>query len=1101
MATRQSGIVLERIRSLFNEGRIGTMTDEQLLERFAARSVDADQAVEAAELAFEVLVLRHGPMVLGVCRRVLRDPHEVEDAFQATFLILARRASSIRKPEVLGGWLGKVAHRVAARARALSVRRAALEPIRPVKSADDPATIVERDDLCTAVLDEVELLPEKYRLPVQICYIEGQTHDEAAQRLNWPVGTVRTRLAWARDRLRARLAGRGLVLPAGFVGTSLVSLKATAEVPASLVKATVEAATGRAVRAAAASLAANALRAMLMFQLKLALLAVLAAGSLAAVVLPLTRPQNEKASPTVAGPLSQPPNRRQGEPEPKAQNEPATARDVGTVFFRVVDGSNRQPLPGVTLKLWIDGKEVRQYVTDESGRMLIPLSQGSFDQLIVTARMKGMAPMKVHLWRSTVPELEIPRSYSLAMERGTSIGGKVSDEDGHPIEGATVTLYESDPQDRVRECLDLDALIARTDPEGRWRIDHIPAGFDLAHLRCTFSHPDFISPIDALIIQPSAKPEQLRSRTGMTVLRRGITVTGRVLDRGDHPIAAASVRLGDSHFSRPAVMTDADGRFQFRNAVAAETYLTVEATGHGPEARPVRLHDGLSPFELRLGPGRAIRGQVVDSQGRALAGAFIAVSRWTGPRQALAWRTQTDATGRFSWDAAPIGQVTLAAFKEGYRMADMTIEPTGQEAIFRLTPASRLRIRGTVTDAATGRPVEPFTVVPNVEPGGILLMDAVRAHRGGRYEFSAVNGQPYRIRIEARGYLPVTSPRFAHDAGDQVFDVRLKKGQWLEGVVRGREGAPLAGAEVILATGNGVHIEGGESYQRRHHPHLLTGPDGVFSFSPPDGPFRVIALHDRGYTEASAQQLAEEHGLTVQPWGRIEGTLRAGGHLLAHESVDASLNDEPGERGVLRIEHSSLAQTDEQGRFVMDRVPPGEARVYWQPDNAGARTTPVRYYQPAFLNVGPGETVRVDLVLEGGRPLTGRVAALDERGQPLDLAGSRASLGMKIPEIPYPPGLSEADRAEWFSQWRLTRAGTAYRHVRRGFGHSLKLEPDGSFRIDEVQPGAYEVHVRVKGFAELTRDLTITERAAGQGGEPVDLGTLTPNRPVRVRQD
>ena len=211
---------------------------------------------DAAEAAFEVLVLRHGPMVLGVCRRVLRDPHEVEDAFQATFLILARRAGSIRKREVLGGWLCKVAHRVAARARALSVRRGALEPIRArLIGSTSPDDRRNATTCATAVLDEVQLLPEKYRLPVQLCYIEGQTHDEAARRLAWPVGTVRTRLAWARDRLRDRLSRRGLALPAGFIGTSLVSLKASAGVPAPLVKATVEAAAGRAVGAAAISLA------------------------------------------------------------------------------------------------------------------------------------------------------------------------------------------------------------------------------------------------------------------------------------------------------------------------------------------------------------------------------------------------------------------------------------------------------------------------------------------------------------------------------------------------------------------------------------------------------------------------------------------------------------------------------------------------------------------------------------------------------------------------------------------------------------------------------------------------------------------------------
>jgi hypothetical protein len=243
--------------------------------------------------------------------------------------------------------------------------------------------------------------------------------------------------------------------------------------------------------------------------------------------------------------------------------------------------------------------------------------------------------------------------------------------------------------------------------------------------------------------------------------------------------------------------------------------------------------------------------------------------------------------------------------------------------------------------------------------------------------------------------------------------------------------------------------------------------------------------------------LAAGRGLIVQPVGRIEGTLRVGGRALARETVFVSLDGEPDDdpRGP-RIQHSSRGETDELGRFVMDRVPPGEVRVYWLPANSGARATPVRYYQPAFVNVGPGETARVDLVQESGRPLVGRVVALDERGRPLDLAGSSAYLLMKVPNVPYPDGLAEASRAEWLSQWRLTKAATAYRHGRRGFAHSLKLEPDGSFRIDEVQPGAYVLHVRVKGFDELTRDLAITERAAGQGGEPIDLGTLTPNRPA-----
>ncbi len=124
MGSERSAIVLKGIRSLWDEGRVGALTDQQLLERFAARDGDA------AESAFEAIILRHGPMVLGICRRVLRDSTEMEDAFQATFLILARRAGSIRRGEHLGGWLCRVAYRVAMRARVLAGRRTAIEPAR-----------------------------------------------------------------------------------------------------------------------------------------------------------------------------------------------------------------------------------------------------------------------------------------------------------------------------------------------------------------------------------------------------------------------------------------------------------------------------------------------------------------------------------------------------------------------------------------------------------------------------------------------------------------------------------------------------------------------------------------------------------------------------------------------------------------------------------------------------------------------------------------------------------------------------------------------------------------------------------------------------------
>jgi hypothetical protein len=179
---------------------------------------------------------------------------------------------------------------------------------------------------------------------------------------------------------------------------------------------------------------------------------------------------------------------------------------------------------------------------------------------------------------------------------------------------------------------------------------------------------------------------------------------------------------------------------------------------------------------------------------------------------------------------------------------------------------------------------------------------------------------------------------------------------------------------------------------------------------------------------------------------------------------------------------------------VIERVVSGEVRIHWQPEAQAARRVADRYYQALFRHVSPGETIREDLTLQGGRALVGRVAAGDPTVGRLELAGSNAYIVLKAPEVPYPPGLAEPARREWLRLWRFTEEASEYRRFHRGFAHPMELRPDGSFRIDEVQPGTYQIHVRTKGFEELVHDVEVPEPAAGQGGTPIDVGTLTLKR-------
>ena len=201
MAGKLSGATLRSIGALFNAGTIGGLTDGQLLERFNARDGDGD------DLAFAGLVERHGPMVLRVCRAVLRDAHEAEDAFQATFLILAIKARSIRGRDSMSSWLYSVAYNVAASARSSAARRRAHElkagQARPVAFTEAPG-----DDLGPVLHEELDRLPERYRAVLVLCFLEGLTQHQAAERLGWPVGTVQSRLARSRPAPRPAFPAR-----------------------------------------------------------------------------------------------------------------------------------------------------------------------------------------------------------------------------------------------------------------------------------------------------------------------------------------------------------------------------------------------------------------------------------------------------------------------------------------------------------------------------------------------------------------------------------------------------------------------------------------------------------------------------------------------------------------------------------------------------------------------------------------------------------------------------------------------------------------------------------------------------------------------------
>ncbi|MCI0457599.1 MAG: sigma-70 family RNA polymerase sigma factor, partial [Gemmataceae bacterium] len=424
MASGQLTLVVRHIHKLAGVTPVEDLADGQLLERFLASH---------EEEAFTALVRRHGSMVLGVCRRILRNRHAAEDAFQATFLVLLRKARSLDRRGSVASWLYTVAYHVALKARASDARRQQRER-KVAGAADATHSAPAWDDLAPLLDEELNRLPETYRAPVVLCYLEGRTNSEAAQVLGWPLGTVKGRLARARELLRNRLLRRGVTLSGGLAAATL---------PASLVQAAVRTAlpqfgaSAGAASASAVALAEGALQTMFTSKLKLIaaflLLTGLAIFGLGTAV-PQAQAQKQEGitirigKPVVGGqdPAVKPPA---GKPA-KGAKEDRVIRVDGSVL-----GADGKGLAGaqVTLVAWSSRRAtdkpqvLAQGRTDQSGKFRLKADRPAGAAVILLASARGHGP-GWH-WPTDSKSVEV----RLAPEQ--VIRGRLFDLQGQPAAG------------------------------------------------------------------------------------------------------------------------------------------------------------------------------------------------------------------------------------------------------------------------------------------------------------------------------------------------------------------------------------------------------------------------------------------------------------------------------------------------------------------------------------------------------------------------------------------------------------------------------------------------------------------------------------------
>jgi RNA polymerase sigma factor (sigma-70 family) len=388
MANRQPGKVLQHLRRLAGGQPAGELSDRQLLQRFTLGHEEA---------ALAALVQRHGPLVRGVCRRLVANEHDADDVFQATFLVLVCKAGSIRKADSLGSWLHGVAYRIARKAQASAAKRQRQEKQTGSTLAPDPAEEAARRELRRLLDEELGRLPEKYRAPLVLCYLEGKSHEEAARHLRWPNGTVCGRLARARELLRGRLAHRGLALSAGLFATLLAEEQGSAAVPGALLIATLKStgliAAGTEPAAGVlppqvAALTQGVLRAIAVSRLKAAALLLLAGSILAAAAAGLAQP---------TGAPRPPQGRDEGGPQPPTKD----AGQAGAERTKAGTDLSGDPLPAGTLARlgtarFRHGAAVRAVAYSGSGKVIASAGDDHMIYLWDAGTGKLLRPLQGH---------------------------------------------------------------------------------------------------------------------------------------------------------------------------------------------------------------------------------------------------------------------------------------------------------------------------------------------------------------------------------------------------------------------------------------------------------------------------------------------------------------------------------------------------------------------------------------------------------------------------------------------------------------------------------------------------------------------------------
>lgn len=813
--------------------------------------------------------------------------------------------------------------------------------------------------------------------------------------------------------------------------------------------------------------------------------------------------------------------------EPSTADEPepfVAAKDVGE-FELVIVGPNNEPIPNADVEIrpkttepWTfllgsfkkDGSYGTYTQTDAKGRLKLKLPKRTKYGFRFSIKAPGYGLFWAQ-WRAGDQSEVMPAKYVAHLDAGQSVGGIIVDSNGKPIVGAKVHPSIEYKKRETDESQLGSGWRATTDKDGKWRCDFVPASYD--HLSVEIVHSDFV-PTNKRLELPKYRLGSTESPSQLMQIDRGITLTGKITNQAGDPIPDANVRVVVVNETL-STTTDAEGNYRMPGCPPGSQAITVTAKTYSPDQKVVMFANSLAPVDFQLQPGHTVRVRVIDKDGNPQKKARIFFRSWREDVYGKGLGTvlvYTDENGIWEWNDAPADSFIADVCPVGcITIGNQFFKAREKEYVYQAM--KQLVISGNVVDATSKQPIESFRVVP-----GLVWEDATEPYWVRRDSFDSRNGKftlnqkgmdaRHAVRIEAVGYLPVTSRFIKVDEGQVSIDFQLQRAAQIQVIVTRPDGSPAVGAEAAIGVpGSQIGVRNG-SFSNTSAKRVKVDSAGLLALPPDASAIRLVILDEAGFADVAIEPNAKQTKLTLTPWVTVHGTLVRNNQPASGVNLSLSPNQSRPIESIMDISWHDSSATDKNGHYRFDRVRPGKASLYQEiiTHNTG-RSSQGSHSHRVHITTQPGEDKTLNL---GGHgySVVGHATAKLDGDSAIDWEFSTLSITPDVgplPTVPYPPGLPDSEKAAWYKNWSTSPAGQEFvelqnKHFLRFIqSYGSKIEPDGKLHVDNVPPGKYLLKIQLDsrpakssfasdqlGSVEVPFEISTDHNRQ----DPVDMGTL-----------